>query len=60
MNKQQAHDAYIKLYISYLLDQGLSEYQIDEQIEMIEEFQPNRAWYFEQTKVLKAKGYANK
>ena len=59
MNKQQAHETYTELFISYLLDQGLSEYEIEQQIEMLEDFQPSYAWYLEQTKVLKAQGYTD-
>ena len=60
MNKQQAHDAYVELFVTYLLDQGLSEFEIDQQIEMLEDFEPSRAWYIEQTKVLKSQGYADR
>jgi len=60
MNKQQAHEAYTELFISYLLDQGLSEIQIEQQIEMLEDFEPSKAWYLEQTNVLKAQGYTDR
>jgi hypothetical protein len=60
MNKQQAHEAYTELFISYLLDQGLSEYEIDQQIEMLEDFEPSYSWYLEQTKVLKSQGYTDR